>query len=100
MGDGNRMRYSSFMLDCDVGSVPGYLVASPPKFALRWSDTRGAPWGQPVLQSLGATGQFYTAPTIRRLGYGRDRVFEVFGVIPGSQFSMSGAFIEATPLAS
>lgn len=100
MADGKRQRYASFMLDCDVGSVAGYQVSAPPQFALRWSDTRGATWGQPVLQSLGATGQFYTAPTIRRLGYGRDRVFEIFGVVPGPEFAVNGAFIDASPSVS
>jgi hypothetical protein len=100
MADGKRVKYSSFILDCDVGSVPGFPSDTPPYFLLRWSDTRGATWSEPVQQSLGATGQFYTTPTIRRLGYGRDRVFEVYGVIPGPQFALNGAFVEAMPLGS
>ncbi|HVX58078.1 MAG TPA: hypothetical protein VHA37_10255, partial [Candidatus Saccharimonadales bacterium] len=65
-----------------------------PRISLRWSDTRGLSWSVPVEQTLGATGRFLTQPQWRRLGMARDRVFEVFGQMPG-RIAISGAFIDA-----
>ena len=73
--------------------------ADPPMVNLRWSDTRGRTWGAPVPQSVGATGDFLVQPQWRRLGMARDRVFEVYGVIPG-RLAINGAFIDMAASAS
>jgi hypothetical protein len=67
--------------------------STTPMIYLRWSDTRGKTWSQPVPQSIGATGKYLTQPKWSRLGMGRDRVFEVYGVVPGN-FAINGAFLE------
>jgi hypothetical protein len=64
---------------------------------LRWSDTRGRTWGQPLAQSLGATGQYLTQAQWNRLGRARDRVFEVYGVIPG-RLAINGAYLDPAPI--
>lgn len=78
-------------LGIDVGPAP---VDTAPRVLLRWSDDRGRTWSQPVAQSIGATGQYLTQPVWRRLGRGRDRAFECFGVVPG-RLAINGAWIDA-----
>ena len=41
MDDGKRVRYRRFDFDIAVGLASYYPSSAPPKFALRWSDTRG-----------------------------------------------------------
>lgn len=72
-------------------------INTSPQVLLRWSDTRGRTWGQPVSQSLGATGQYLSQPSWNRLGRARDRVFEVYGVIPG-RLAINGAFLDPEPI--
>ena len=79
--------------------VPAILLPNAPVVYLRWSDTRGATWGQPVPQTVGATGQYQTQTQWRRLGMARDRVFEVYGVMPG-RVAINGAFVDAVPQAT
>ena len=45
--------------------------------ALRVSLNRGATWGNEIVQSMGATGQYATSISYRQLGMGRDAVFEL-----------------------
>jgi hypothetical protein len=44
---------------------------------LRYSDTAGASWSNKIAQTSGLTGDYYTNIQYQRLGYGRNRVFEV-----------------------
>lgn len=89
----------------DAGPVDDPLLAGPspagqyaqPTVLLRWSDDRGRTWGNPVAQSLGATGQYLTQPQWNRLGRARDRVFEVYGTIPG-KLAVNGAFLDPAPI--
>lgn len=53
-------------------------IQDPPTVSLRYSDTRGKSWGNPVMGSLGGTGEFGTSILFNQLGLGRNRVFEVF----------------------
>lgn len=77
-----------------VGPAP---IDTSPQVLLRWSDTAGRTWGQPVAQSLGATGQYLAQPQWNRLGRGRRRVFEVYGIIPG-RLAINGAYIDPAPI--
>lgn len=120
MNSGKRVRYSAFIADVECGDITGSIAGTPyfpllqapglgmggigtpavagtgPSLFLRWSDDRGRTFGNPVKQSLGATGQYLTQPKWSRLGMARDRVFELFGTVPG-QFALNGAFVEAQP---
>jgi len=67
-------------IECDVGvgldggdSVQG----SNPQIVLRWSDTNGRTWSNEKWTSLGRIGEWKTRVQWHRLGWGRDRVFEV-----------------------
>lgn len=77
-------------------SGPAPINTSPVVY-MRYSDTRGRTWNAPVPQSLGATGQYLHQPKWVRTGMARDRVFEVFGVIPG-QLAINGAFLDPEPI--
>jgi hypothetical protein len=122
--DGKRQQYYKFVADMETGTVMGVpdigfpssdwssdwnhdwgpLWPSPinsniPQVSLRWADDRGVAFGDRVLQPLGATGKRKGQPAWRRLGYGRDRVFEVSWSAP-CQTALNGAFVDAVPLAS
>lgn len=67
-----------------------------PTVFLRWSDDRGASWGNKVGSSLGKTGEFLTSIQFQRLGYSRDRVFELSWSAP-VKTALNGAFVDASP---
>lgn len=91
--DGNRISYSKFQVDMEVGAVTGSPASQ--QLMLRWSDTRGADWSDTVAMALdfGTTGQYYQSPTIQRLGMARDRVFELYWSFP-YKTALNGAWIE------
>jgi hypothetical protein len=91
--DGNMVEYTRFIADIEVGQSSGTTPSNPPQISLRWSDTRGATFGNPVMRSMGATGEYYVSPQWRRLGFARDRVFELSWSEP-LRTALSGAFIE------
>lgn len=79
---------------------PGYTrpaVEPQPKVWLRWSDDRGHTFGNPVPQSMGGSGQYISQAQWGRLGLARDRVFEVYGFIPGF-FAITGAWLDPQPI--
>jgi hypothetical protein len=76
---------------------PAPLQATAPLVYLRWSDDRGRTYGNPIPQSLGAQGDYRAQPQWNRLGRARDRVFEIYGVLPG-RFAVMGAFLDPAPI--
>jgi len=95
--DRKRITHKFFYLDMDVGeddgSVDGSTPSNPPMISLRWSDTKGASWGNAVEQSLGAGGQYLTNIQYSRLGMARDRVYEVSWSCPALT-ALQSAWIE------
>lgn len=77
------------------------LVPVPiePAIFLRYSDTRGASWGNRMAQSLGNTGEYYTTPQWQRLGYARDRVFELSWSAP-VKTALNAAYVDFIQAAS
>jgi hypothetical protein len=90
---GKRISYSKFQANMQVGSAAGLLSTNEPLISLRWSDTRGASWGDPISTGMGATGQYDRWPTFWQLGMAEDRVFELFWSAP-YKTALMGAFIE------
>ena len=90
--DGKRIVYHAFMADMEVGRGDPNLS---PIVNLRWSDTRGVSWGQPIQQTAGKAGEFLTAITWRRLGLARDRVFELSWSFP-YKTALNGAYVDFT----
>lgn len=89
--DNNRQIYKSFTADMSVGNDDD--SADNPIVSLRWSDTKGASWSNPVEQSLGKRGQYLTNINWNRLGMAHNRVFEL-SWSSNCQASLNGAFIE------
>lgn len=96
---------AEFRIGYDAGGGAGLMVdsgvmqAGPPMVMMRWSDTRGASWGTPIQQSMGAAGQYLTSIQFRRLGMARDRVFEVSWTAP-VRTALNGAFLQVTECSS
>lgn len=68
-----------------------------PSMGLRWSDTRGATWGNAVPQPLSADP--LAQPIWNRTGYARDRVFELFWSF-AFKTALNGAFVDVEPFDS
>lgn len=96
--NGNRLSYSSFIADMQAGTDPGadgLHADNPPTVYLRWSDNRGASYGNRIGQSFGAAGQYLTQPQWPRLGFARDRVFEL-SWSTATLTALNGAWINVT----
>ena len=113
LDDGRRVAYRSFIADIQSGQIPGgsekvgpdfnsdfskdFLLSSAipaqPFVSLRWSDTRGASWSNPVRQLFGNTGLYGTSIKFSRLGMARDRVFEL-SWSTAAETALNGAFVE------
>lgn len=90
---GKRVSYSKFIANMQPGSAQGLLTTQEPLVSLRWSDTRGASWSDPITTGLGATGAYDRWPTFWQLGMAQDRVFELFWSAPYPT-ALMGAFVD------
>jgi hypothetical protein len=79
------------MADIEVGTEP--IPGINPQLTLRWSDDRGVTFGNGVHQSLGKGGQYKAIPSWNRLGFARDRVFELSWTAACAS-ALNGAFID------
>lgn len=95
--DGNRVKYSTFLADMEVGEGEG--SSASPELRLRWSDSRGKAWGTSISKNLGAIGQFNRSCNFNRLGMARDRVFEL-SWSADCKTALNGAFVNAEPVAT
>jgi len=78
-----------------LGVDDGLSNVYPSKLYLRYSDTRGQSWSNPIENDLGATGEFLKSIQFQRLGMARDRVFEVFWSA-NVRTALQGAFVNAS----
>lgn len=96
VNDGKRVTYQRFIADMEVGTAaPG----DNPIVSLRWSDDRGATFGDAVTMPLGMVGQYNTSIQWWGLGMARDRVFEISWSSP-VRTALNGAWLEMLPHAS
>ncbi len=79
---------------CTAVQFSSAFAAVGPSLGLRWSDTRGATWGNPVPQDFGSNP--LVQPQWNRTGYARDRVFELFWSA-AIKTALNGAFVEVVP---
>jgi len=91
--DGNRVAYREFIADFQVGEGEG--SGAVPLY-LRWSDTKGASWGNYIEESFGLEGDYLKSVQFQRLGMARDRVFELSWSAP-VKTALNGAFVQANP---
>jgi hypothetical protein len=92
--DGNRVMFRQFIADMEVGNgLPD--DSDGPEIRLRWSNDRGRSWGNWVVASLGKVGEYLTSIQWQRLGYSRDRVFELSWSAP-VKTALNGAFVDVS----
>ncbi len=77
-----RTRHSAAQLAMETGVGLSSGLGSDPLVMLRWSDNGGHTWSNTHTAPMGAQGQFKARALWRRLGQGRNRVYEVSGTDP------------------
>jgi hypothetical protein len=87
----DRISSKQFIADIEVGT--DLDPEDDPMLSLRWSDNRGVSFGNIIQQSLGKTGQYQTIPAWNRLGFARDRVFELSWTASAAT-ALNGAFVD------
>ena len=91
-----RTTYDCFIADMQCGKGDPSDPTTAQTVQLRWSDDRGATFGNPVQQSIGMQGEYLVTPQWRQLGMARDRVFELYW--SGNVFTaLQGAYVDVTP---
>lgn len=90
-GNYERITYKNFDADVTVGSITDQ--EADPEIFLSWSDNKGVSYGNPVAQSLGKTGEYFTTVSWNRLGMGRDRVFKLQWSV-NADVALNGGFTE------
>lgn len=87
----NRVIHKSFTADMDVAMDTN--STDNPEIYLSWSDDRGKSFNNPILQSLGQTGQYQTQINFNRLGMARTRVYQLEWS-GNFNTALNGAFVE------
>jgi hypothetical protein len=125
LNDGKRVFYRQFLADIEAGTGDNTLLGDggpllretgavylredgtvleredvltegDSTVSLAWSDSRGASFGNPVMQSFGQAGEYRTSVQYQRLGLARDRIFQIQWS-SATRTALLGAFIDATP---
>lgn len=97
--DGKRIQFHEFRLDLECGNGPLDANGNDAQVGLRWSIDRGKTFGNTVMQSAGAPGDWLTQPNWAPLGIARDMVFEIQHNIAGAA-ALNSAWVDATMLMS
>lgn len=79
---GARIFYPGFQLLVETGADRPDLTTIA-RYALRWSDDGGFTWSNEYWVEAGTIGQYKLRALWRRLGYSRDRIFEVIDDFDG-----------------
>lgn len=93
MDNDNNARVLFRNFTADIAPGDDINPNDAPLMSLRWSDDRGASWGNPIIQVMGATGAYNTNVKFNRLGYARTRVFEL-SWSTNSNTALNGAFLD------
>lgn len=89
---GARAYHRQFIADMEAGEgLPG--DTAEPEIRLRWSDDRGFSWGNAVAESLGKAGRYNSLIQWQRLGYARDRVYEL-SWSAAVKTALNGAYVD------
>lgn len=94
--DNARMFFHEFTAAVEVGYGVPYSQEGTgtvePVMNLRYSNDGGHTWGNKVMRGIGFYGNFLRNVQWRRLGYGRDRVWELSWSV-AQRTSLNGAFV-------
>lgn len=99
VNDGKRISHRNLMANFQVGTPLATSTTDIPDVSLRASDTAGASWGNATVQSIGAVGEYLTAPQWNRLGLARDRVYELSWSAP-MKTALNGVWLDVVESAS
>lgn len=97
--EGRRLTVSRLELDMETGHGLTSGQGSDPKVMLRVSRDGGQTWGNEHWTSSGKIGKYSRRAIWRRLGVGRDFVFEFSGTDP-VRIALVGAYVDVVPGAS
>lgn len=75
--DLKRIFYSSLQIQFQPGTALQSGQGSDPSCIVRWSDDGGNTFGNDHIVKIGQAGRYKNRAIVRRLGYARDRVYEV-----------------------
>jgi len=95
----NNIAYSSLQVDMQTGVGLTTGQGSDPQAMLRWSDDGGHSWTPEKWRSIGKKGEYNHRAIWKRLGYGRDRIWELKITDP-IEVVMLGAVAEIEALAA
>ncbi|RQE49364.1 hypothetical protein [Pseudomonas aeruginosa] len=91
LSDSNRVMYRELIAAMQVGEGRPDSFESG-ELRLRWSDTGGASWGSSISSELGPRGDHIRSLQFQRLGYARDRVFEL-SWMANTKTALNGVFL-------
>lgn len=97
--ENDRLIHKNLILAMEVGDEMDTSTNDQYQVSLRWSDNAGRSYGDSVLQSMGATGEYNTSIQWNRLGLARDRVYEASWSAP-MKTSLQGCYLEVVKSAS
>lgn len=88
-----QLRQFFSMLQVVMETGVGDLVSTDPQLILRFSDDNGHSWSNEKTCSVGKIGEYSKRAIFRRLGCGRNRVWEISMTDP-VKFAVIGALVE------
>ena len=91
-----RILVHKFEVDMEFGTGLNSGQGADPQMMLRYSDDGGHTWSNELLSSVGKIGEYFARAVWRRLGFTRDRVFEV-SVTDPVKVVLINAHVDATP---
>ena len=78
LNDFKRLFFEELQIQFQPGvGLDGIQQGTDPKAMLRWSNDGGSTWSNEHWKSIGKEGKYRSRVIWRRLGYARDRLFEV-----------------------
>jgi len=90
MENNDKVTYNSFDADMQPGTI---IDDSDPMASLSWSDDKGKTYSNPIMQSMGQTGEYLKVLSWNRLGQARDRIFKLTWST-NNNTALNGGFIE------
>ena len=94
--DQRRLFVSLLQIDMETGVGDAMGQGKTPKLMLRFSDDGGHVWSNERTATVGKTGEYGARCMFRRLGAGRNRLFEISMTDP-VKFAVFSAVVEGQP---